>query len=102
FHGEIPQALDLCFPVTPLGPEQAINQVIADSEREGLKKLAGHKTAAGASERVMNVPQDGLTQRFRIKPCSGQQISGHSGSLDARASGSRRYAATHLVLRSER
>jgi hypothetical protein len=30
------------------------------------------------------MPQDGLTQRFWIKPCSGQQISGHSGSLDAR------------------
>jgi hypothetical protein len=32
----------------------------------------------------MNVPQDGFTQRFRIKPFSGKQISGHSGSLDAR------------------
>jgi hypothetical protein len=35
----------------------------------------------------MNVPQDGFTQRFRIKPFSGKQISGHSGSLDARPRG---------------
>jgi hypothetical protein len=49
----------------------------------------------------MNVPQDGFTQRFWIKPCSGQQISGHSGSLEARASGIRGLRATHLVLHSE-
>ena len=64
--------------VALLGAEQAVNQVVANGERERLEQLAGNQVVLRPGKRVMNVPQNGLAQRFGIERYSGQQISGHS------------------------